>query len=427
MKISSLLGLGVKPGLERIERLLAAMGNPHSQLACVHIAGTNGKGTTAQIISSLFSQAGYKVGRFTSPHLHSYTERFAINDRPIPQEELLKYLDQTESYIKQIAFPPDDHPTEFEILTAIAFQYFRDNKVDLAVIEVGMGGLYDSTNVIRPLVSIITSIGWDHVKFLGNSLADIAFNKAGIIKERVPVVIGKLPPEAQAVIENKAREKSAPLFYNDQVLVKAVKASVDSGYLINLTTPRLYLPGIRFSLAGQYQLENLATAITAADLVREKGLNFTQEDITATLASLRMPGRMEVLQQEPLVIADVAHNAQGAQALAAALKEVLPRKKKVLVCAVLDDKDREAVLRPLAPNTELCIITKPEGHRGERWYQAADVWKRISPASLLLLEEDISRAVGLALKYAREKRDAYVLISGSFYIMDKARRCFTIN
>lgn len=406
---------------------MSVMGNPHSQLSCVHIAGTNGKGTTAQIISSLFSRAGYKVGRFTSPHLHSYTERFVINDHPIPQETLINYLDKTESYIKQIAFQASDHPTEFEILTAIAFQYFRDNDVDLAVIEVGMGGLYDSTNVIRPLVSIITSIGWDHVNFLGSSLADIALNKAGIIKENVPVVIGELPTEAQAIIEDKARKKSAPLYYSSQVSVKAINASVISGHLINLSTPRLFLPNLSFSLAGKYQLKNLATAITAADLIRERGYNFTPDNIVATLASLKMPGRMEVLQREPLVIADVAHNSQGAQALAVALNDVLPRKKKILVCAVLDDKDREAILKPLGSNTELCIITKPDGHRGEHWYQAADIWRKIYPESKLILEENIAKAVSLALNYARGKKDYFVLISGSFYLMDKARRYFTSN
>lgn len=416
----------MKPGLERIERLLLAMGNPHSQLPCVHIAGTNGKGTTAQIISTLFTQAGYKVGRFTSPHLHSYTERFTINGLPIAGEELLNYLDQTEAHIEKMLAEGYDHPTEFEILTAIAFLYFRDKKVDLAVIEVGMGGLYDSTNVITPLVSVITSIGLDHVAFLGNTLKEVAGNKAGIIKANVPVVIGDLPGEAQAVITETAQQKSARIYFSRSVSLHVAAESVFDGYRVDIATPRFHLNYVHYSLVGQYQLKNLATALTAAEQLLEKGYPFTAADVLKTLAVLKMPGRMEVLQSDPLVIADVAHNAQGAEALSQALRKLLPAKKKILLCAILDDKDREAILTPLGSGTDLCIVTRPEGHRNKKWREAAYAWSKIYPETDLIIEENISRAVAAALQYARQN-NLYILITGSFYLMDQARRCFTSN
>lgn len=421
-RLQELVSLGIKPGLHRIERLLAVMGNPHNRFPSVHIAGTNGKGTTAQIIANVFIQAGYRVGRFTSPHLHSYTERFTINNQEIAPEVLLNYLDKNRSRVKAMLQEGFAHPTEFEILTAIAFEYFKDEEVDLAVIEVGMGGVFDSTNVISPLVSVITGIAYDHTAYLGNSLAEIAANKAGIIKKSVPVVTGILPPEAYRVINEKAALMETDVYASDEVAIEVVKVSLEKGYLLNINHKDWQFKNIEFSLLGNYQIKNLATALKTVRILHENGFPVSAEDLTTSLAGLKMPGRMEIIKKEPLVIADVAHNFQGADALAASLQEIIPNANKILLCGILDDKDVSGILSVLGTNTRLCVLTRPVGNRSKNWLYVQDKWQELFPEIPIITEESISAAVAVALRELQVGE--YLLITGSFYLMDKARRFF---
>lgn len=400
------------------------MGNPEQGIKYVHVAGTNGKGSTSHIIEKLLDVAGYKVGRFTSPHIHSYLERFTINGNTITAQALQIYIDEIEEIIRK-TFPNDQaRPTEFELLTALAIKWFKDNQVDIAIMEVGMGGLYDSTNVIIPEVSIITSIGLDHVEFLGTSIEEVAFNKAGIIKPGVPIVVGKVDDKAFKVIENKALEENAPL-YNSSSLTKVIKKKSCSllGYEVDILGPDYELANVIFSLPGYYQLENLATALTAVRILINKGYLISNEDIIKGLGSLKMPGRLEVVKNDPVVIVDVAHNPLAAKALDRSLNNLLPNQKRTLLCGIVDDKDAYSVLECLGQTASNCIITRPEGRRGENWLRLVPFWEELYPDKIVVAIEDIEEAVHYALKNI--KPDEYLLICGSFYILDKARRIFT--
>lgn len=400
------------------------MGNPEQGLKYVHIAGTNGKGSTSHIVEKILEAAGYKVGRFTSPHIHSYSERFTINGERITYPELQTYISDIEEIIKN-NFGDEDRPTEFELLTALAFKWFKDRQIDIAVMEVGMGGLYDSTNVIIPEVSIITNIALDHMAFLGNTIEEVAFNKAGIIKEAVPVVVGKVDAKAFEVIKNQALKKNAPLYSSSSTRVIKKNDRGISGCEVDLLGSDYELLDVFFSLPGDFQLENLATALTAVSILIHKGYTISDENIVKGLAGLKMPGRLEVVKDDPLVIVDVGHNPHAAHAVNRSLALLLPNKKRILLCGIVDDKDALGILKELGRNTSRCIITKPEGPRGEKWFRLKTLWAELYPDKSITAIEDIEEAVNYALNTLQN--DEYLLICGSFYILDKARGMFTTN
>ena len=417
--------LGSKPGLERIESLLQEMGNPQRGLKYVHIAGTNGKGSTSLIIADILIKAGYRVGRFTSPHLHSYLERFTIDGVEITAEIFKSILDGIEKHIQTMLIKGEEHPTEFEVLTAIAFQYFQNEGVDIVVLEVGMGGSYDSTNVITPLVGVITGVDFDHTAFLGTTLGEIAANKAGIIKPGVPVVIGMMDKEALEVIKNKAQLWGAQLYHSDEISISPWGRPDLDNQTVNIEGPGLRLTGIRFSLRGDYQLRNLAVALRALLVMQDQGYAITEQYIRNSLAGLKMPGRLEVVKQSPLVIIDAAHNSQGAGALANALDILLPGRSKVLVLGLLDDKDREGILSALGRNTRMAIVTRPQGTRSQAWHEVEKQWRQKFPDIEVTSIQNITAAVEAGL--ATTAPDEYLLITGSFYVLDQARRVFMEN
>jgi len=412
---------GSKPGLERIKAVLNLLGNPEQKLPAVHVAGTNGKGSTSLMIADILSIAGYRVGRFISPHLHSYTERFLIDGQEIAWERFKIYLDQIEACILVLLQEGIDRPTEFEILTAVAFQYFQDEKVDIAVLEVGMGGIYDSTNVIYPLAAVITSIDFDHTAFLGNTLEEIAMNKAGIIKPDIEVVVGEMSAEARQVIFQVARQQNAQIILSTSTNVQRLQPPTLQGQAIQLQSRHFNIDKGLFSLLGDYQLKNLATAITTLDILEKHNFKINEEHVLKALAQFKMPGRLEVLQWQPLVIGDVAHNPQGAQALAQSLEVLLPARGRVLLCGMLDDKDT-ASLESLGEHTRAAVITRPAGERSSYWQTLTGRWQVLYPHKEVYEVENITAAVQKALELLRE--DEFLLITGSFYVMDEARRCF---
>jgi len=410
---------GIKPGLSRIEALLREMGHPEKCLKTVHIAGTNGKGSTSFILSAVLSQAGYRVGRFISPHIHSYRERFTINDTFIEEEEFLFYMAQVKKHIKNLS----QRPTEFEILTAIALEYFRDKQVDLAIFEVGMGGIYDSTNVIEPVVSVITGIDYDHTQYLGTSLEEIARNKAGIIKKKVPLVMGPVNPPARQVIAARARELDSPLYPSSLAEVtREAQASLE-GQLLKLVFSGQVVDKVFLPSPASYQLENLAVAFTALQVLKMAGFLWTEGDMKAALAKLRIPGRMEIVRINPPFILDAAHNPQAATVLASSLNDILPGKKKALVLGVLDDKDAQNILKPLGHNTRVLVLSRPEGSRSKNWKRLKEDWLSLFPGADLYMEEDIIEAIKVGESLL--KLGDYLLITGSFYLLDKARKYLT--
>lgn len=412
---------GIKPGLQRIETLLAYLGNPHQQYATIHIAGTNGKGSVIAILNQVLTTEGYRVGVFTSPHLHSYCERIRINHDLISGDDLWDLINQLKPAIPECERLGFGTPTEFELLTALAFAYFEQQKVDIALIETGMGGIYDSTNVVQPLVTAITNVGLDHLQYLGPGISDVAYNKAGIIKPGVPMIYGGNDPVVVNILEAECRSKGAGLrLAGDHVRFTRVRNRGMAGFILDIDTRRFSAGEVCFSLPGSHQLDNLATALAVLDELPERGFPI-EKDLGESLSAVRWPGRMERVRRHPEVILDAAHNQHGAQALARALAEIYPDRSRVLVIGILDDKDGPGIFRSLATNTRLCILTRPEGHRARNWLQRYEEADRVFPQ--VLLAEEIEYGIRKALEEVRDQE--YILITGSFMTLDRARRFLT--
>ncbi len=410
------------PGLERIDTLLRTMGRPDQAYPSIHVAGTNGKGSVTLMIAAVLQEAGYRVGRFTSPHIHSYRERFSINGREIEEEALKDYLHGLERKLQTIKGPAFPGVTEFELLTALAFQYFKDQQVDLAVLETGLGGTYDSTNVVSPRLSIITGVDYDHQAYLGNSLKEIASNKAGIIKPGVPVIVGDMEGEAYQVIEEKARRENAALYPARTVCQVQRRRFSANSQIIDVKAPGIDMEEIPFSLLGDFQLQNLAVAVTALMVLKQQGYNITAGHMASALAGLKNPGRMELISRHPPIMLDVAHNPQGARALNRSLKNFFPDRRRILVCGILNDKDSRSILRELGGDSRGCVVTRPEGERGSNWRRLAEQWQSIYPDKEVRIQENIEAAVETGRKWL--EAEEYLLVTGSFYILNRARAYF---
>lgn len=332
---------GRKPGLERTQALLASLGNPERRLRFVHITGTNGKGSTAAMTASILAQAGLRAGLFTSPHLYRFHERMQVNGAPIPDEVLGRLTQQ----VLEVAEGMSDPPTEFELMTAVGMEFFLEEQCDIVVLEVGLGGTLDSTNVIDPPeCAVITALGMDHVKELGPTIADIAAAKAGIIKPGSPVVSYGGVPEADAVILRVAKERNAPL-----TVVDFDKLKFEGGDLDAVTFDFDGLDGVKLPLIGSYQPRNAAVAITALRVLRGRGWNIPEEAIRRGLETVSWPGRFELLRHTPPFLLDGSHNAHGMRATVQSLKDRFPGEKFVFLVSIMADKDVDEMLALLAP------------------------------------------------------------------------------
>ena len=346
---------GHKPGLSRTRTLLAALGDPQRQLRFVHIAGTNGKGSTAAMMASCLRKAGYRVGLYTSPFINRFNERIQVDGQQIGDQELVELVEK----VRPAAEAMTDVPTEFEIITALGMLYFAQKQCDVVVLEVGLGGTLDSTNVIdRPECAVITALGMDHVKELGPTLADIAAAKAGIIKEGCPVVSYGGVPEADAVIRRVAAEKHAQL-----TEVDFGRLQVDGGDLDRVTFDFDGLDRVRLPLIGSYQPRNAALAITALRVMREKGWNIPESAIRTGLEQVSWPGRFELLRHSPAFVLDGSHNAHGMRATVQSLKDRFPGQKFVFLVSIMADKDVDEMLALLAPLAERFVTVTAHNPR----------------------------------------------------------------
>ena len=339
---------GHKPGLERTQTLLEALGRPQDKLRFVHIAGTNGKGSTAAMLDSCLRQAGYKTGLFTSPFINRFNERIQIDGQPIPDQDLVRLVER----VQPVAQAMTDLPTEFELITALGMLYFAQQHCDIVVLEVGLGGALDSTNVIAaPECAIITALGMDHVKELGPTLADIAAAKAGIIKPGCPVVSYGGEPEADKVIADVARARHAPLSVVDFGRLHRTSSSLD-GLVFDFDG----MEGLTLPLLASYQPRNAAVAITALRVLRNRGWNIPDEAIRRGLAQVSWPGRFELLRRDPPFLLDGSHNAHGMRATVASLRERFPGEKFVFLISIMADKDSDDMLKLLLPLAK-CFVT----------------------------------------------------------------------
>lgn len=414
---------GWRPGLATIERLLALVGDPQAGLSCLHIGGTNGKGSTAAILNSICLAAGWRTGLYTSPHLLSFTERIRVDGVPIGEGEIVSLTERlkalaTRHFAPEATQPPkvsSPHPTFFEMTTAMAFLYFRQRPVDLAVIEVGLGGRLDATNVIRPRVAAITNIALEHQEYLGRTPAEIAREKAGIIKAGVPVVTGATG-EALTVIAEAATRLGAPLTVVPESYGWAIRESGFARQIFDLRGPGGQREGLSIPLAGRHQVENAVLAIAVADTLRDQGHTLDEDVIRRGLAEAKWPGRLQVVQDRPRIVLDGAHNPAGAKVLAAFLAERRTEYGRlVLVFGVLRDKDWRTMLAEIGPLADEIVLTQPPTPR------AAD------PADLLPVAQEFGRvstaydlAEALRLARASAREEDMILVTGSLYTVAAA-------
>ncbi len=342
-------------GLSRIRELLSMLGNPQDGLRFVHVAGTNGKGSTASMLSSVLTASGYRTGLYISPYIIEFNERIQIDGEYIPNEDLAEIT----SEIRPLADSMEDHPTVFELITAIAMVYFSRRKCDIVVLEVGLGGEMDATNVIHcPEVAVITAIDFDHTQILGSKIQEIATAKAGIIKEHGRVVNYGNRAEANSVIEAVCRERNAFLAYPDFSKIEVTKSSID-GQTVSYGEYRdLFLP-----LPGVYQKYNLAVALTAADQLRELGWNITERSVREGIRKTKWPARFEVLGRNPVFIVDGGHNPHGVSGTVESLKTYFPDRKIVFLLGIMADKDVESVLNMIVPLAKTVYTVMPRNSR----------------------------------------------------------------
>ena len=354
-----------KPGLERISELCERLGHPESELRFVHVAGTNGKGSFCSMMSWILRKAGYKVGLYTSPYVRFFNERMCIDGEPISNDELAEIT----AYVRPIADSMRDRPTEFELITAIAFEYFKREGCDVVVLEAGMGGRLDSTNVIRnPLLSVITGIALDHTAFLGDTVEKIAVEKAGIIKDGAPVLLGGGDTRVKNTIEPIALERGSKFNTVDYLKLKKHKSDL-SGSHFDFGDHK----DIRISLPGLYQPKNAAAVLSAVDILRLGGLEIPEDAVRAGLAAARWPARFEMLSSEPLIIFDGAHNPEGITAAVESIKHYFGEKKVYLLSGVLSDKDYRYIAAKVAEVTSRAFTMTPDNPRALSAEEYAEV------------------------------------------------------
>lgn len=423
-KLNTLTRFGINLGLQRITSLLRLFAHPEEQIPIIHIGGTNGKGSTLAMLSSILQEAGYRVGTFTSPHLLSYRERFMINGTEISVVRLTELLEEILAVVSEVQQETGENPTEFEILTALAFLYFAREKVDVALIEVGMGGDIDSTNVVKkPLLSIVTNVSLEHTAYLGTTLTEIAQKKSGIIKQGCPVLTASDNGEVLKVLRKRAAACQASLgeIYK-QVHWTVQEEKEQGGQVFSVQTAQGNYRELFLPFWGQHQLANAVLAIRAAELLQEQGWHIDEQVIRRGLAQAKWPGRLEVIGTRPLVVIDGAHNPAGMAALAHWLVSKKSEVRRViLVIGMLDDKDRSWAAGLIKPLVDLVVITKPNSERAQAWEELRQYFGKENSGKEIsvLVIEDLSEALKKALQEATAQD--LVLVTGSLYLIGEVK------
>ena len=404
--------VGQQPGLDRIRRLLGRLGNPQEKLKFVHIAGSNGKGSTAAMLASILEKAGYRTGLYTSPFINRFNERMQVNGEQIPDDTLAELTLRIQPYADAM----EDAPTEFELITALAMEYFLRENCDIVVLEVGMGGELDSTNVIGvPEAAVIAAMGLDHVKELGPAMADIARAKAGIIKAGGAVVSYGGNPEADEVFAQVCRERGASLRRPDFSRIAPGAFDLDGQSFSYGDWADLRIP-----LAGRYQLNNAAVVLETVEALRERGWQISGEAVRQGMASARWPARFEVLRRDPVFIVDGGHNPHGIQATAESLQRLFPGRKITFVTGVMADKDVESILGLIVPLAEQFFTVRPENPRAMK---AEELARRIRALGAKATPCE-SVADGVARAVEAEGQDGVACALGSLYMSGEVRDCF---
>jgi dihydrofolate synthase/folylpolyglutamate synthase len=397
--------------------LCERLDNPHKKFKSIHVAGTNGKGSASHMLAAIFQTAGYKTGLYTSPHLYDFRERIKVNGEMCDEDFVVDFTEKIQPAIAEI------EPSFFEITVAMAFEYFAQQKVDIAIIEVGLGGRLDSTNVITPELSVITNIGWDHMNMLGNTLEEIAFEKAGIIKEKTPVVIGEKKQETEPVFRNIASQKYAPIFFAEEYFSVERFHLLNNSIEISVADKNSLLANYQLDLAGVYQTKNILTVLQAIELL--KGWNISKENIETALKNVKqltgLHGRWEVIHQEPTIVLEVAHNKDGIEQMLRHLQNISFGKLHIVI-GVVKDKDVEAVLK-LLPKEANYYFTQANIPR------ALDAQTLKEKASEFSLEgkcfENVNEAIHQVLINA--SKDDLIIVCGSIFLVAEVNRGLTAD
>ncbi|MFC0212607.1 bifunctional folylpolyglutamate synthase/dihydrofolate synthase [Paenibacillus chartarius] len=423
--ITGLVSFGIKPGLKRMELLMEKLDHPERRLKFIHVAGTNGKGSTCAFLASVLRRCGYDVGTFTSPYLTSYADRIQYNHEPIPEETLLTLVNELKPYVDEIAAGEFGSPTMFEVSTTLALMYFaRVTFPDYVVWETGLGGELDSTNIVTPVVSVITNIGHDHMDVLGDSLQKIAAAKAGIIKAGVPVVTAVEQPECLEVITDVAAAKKATVYkLGKQYRIEPKRIELDD-QAMDWEGPFRAVKDVHISLNGAHQLKNAAVALMTVEVLRQYyALIVEDEDLYAALKETRWPGRLELVSEQPRILLDGAHNPEGAEMLAAALASTYKYNKLYFMMGMLATKNHSGYLRHILPLVDTLILTEPDFHKKGDAAKLAELARELlhdmDRHVSVIVEPDWMRALTL-LKEATGQDDLAV-VSGTLYLISDVR------
>lgn len=402
--------LGSKPGLGRIEKLCKLLGNPQDSVNFIHIAGTNGKGSVCAMLNSILISAGFKVGLFTSPHLCDFRERIKINGSPISQNQLADIIER----IKGCTDKMNDKPTEFEIATAAAFVCFKQENCDIGVLETGLGGRLDATNIIKsPLLSVITGVDLDHTNILGETIEKIACEKAGIIKENSPLLLARVPKGARGKIKEIARQYSAPVTDVDYNRIKNTRFTLSGADFMVSPHGKVHL-----SLPGIYQVDNALTAVTACEILQKNGIKTEKEHIKEGLKGVCWQARFEVLSKKPVIIYDGAHNTQGVTALINNIKTLVGG-KAIFVCGVMEDKEYHRMAELLAPYIFKVFTVTPDNSRALDSAQLKNVFSALGVNAEAV--GSVSEGVTAAINSAK-KESLPLIICGSLYMYSEVSK-----
>jgi dihydrofolate synthase/folylpolyglutamate synthase len=402
---------GIKLGLTTIKKVLNGLGNPHKRFQCIHVAGTNGKGSIASSLSSILHKAGYRVGLYTSPHLVRFNERICIDNLPVPDENVVDSFEAVKAVkggVRELTF--------FEYATAMAFNEFAQHNVDWAIIETGMGGRLDATNIINPSLSIISNISLEHRMYLGNTIQEIATEKGGIIKRNRPVVTGVKQKNAIRVVEEIARKKSSPLYR----IGREFKVRKDRSGSFTYFGIENVCRKMTTSLLGNYQVENAALSIAACEVLNQKHTNLSIQSIREGLSKNCWPGRLEIVSTAPLILLDGAHNLIAARNLARFLSQNLSKRKITLVIGILDDKPYTAILRSLVQVSDRVILTRSRIDRALEPETLYPLAKKIVPDTQIIPQ--VGSAIQCAIDNAAP--EDVICIAGSLYVVGEAKEHF---
>ena len=418
---------GMVLGLSRMEELLRRLGDPQDTLNVIHVAGTNGKGSVSKYLEEGLAACGYKMGLYTSPYIEKFNERIRFDGADISDEDLEYYGQKVVDAAEAMVADGKDSPTEFEVVTAIAFLYFAGKKADITILEVGLGGIGDSTNVVKhPLASVITSISYDHMAQLGNTLAEIAVNKAGIIKTGCPVISNVPERDAAKIIARKAYAMGSRLFDVSGIRA-AVSEQTPFSQVVSMELYEKSYSDVEISMVGKHQAENLKTALATLEILRKSGaVKLDREALNEGLKRARQPGRFEVIgggpeagdESKPLVIIDGAHNEAGAQALQETMAQYFAGKKILLVAGILADKQIDSIVKFLTKITDHIIVTEPDNPRK---LAASELAKHMADAGVTA---EVIADAEAAMHHAKELADGYdvILFAGSLYLIGDVRR-----